>query len=111
MEAQALDSDLPSPIMDDSSSAPPSISNYVEDWEDELEEFTGPPKDSIKGWDELRSQIEVTLKQDLKTLSINHVNQYMILMNFANLRLKGYKRGEVSNNNFTFELCLPNESL
>jgi hypothetical protein len=44
----------------------------------------------IQGWDKLRDQIKKDLKKKHTSLPLSHINQLMILQNFATLHLKGH---------------------
>lgn len=46
----------------------------------------------IRPWDQLRNQIKADLKNKKLTLTLTHVNQLLIIRNFATLRLKGLLR-------------------
>jgi hypothetical protein len=67
----------------------------VETWEDELDMRLGLGME-VKGWDLLREQIQARLKKNYKQYSLSQINQYMLLSNFANLRLKGHSRIDAS---------------
>ena len=67
-----------------------------EQWEDELDECLVPNLTDIRGWDLLREQIKNDLEKKYKSLPLSQINQYMILRNFATLRLKGLRRIEAS---------------
>ena len=58
----------------------------TETWEQELDANVENPKKKLKGWDKLRKQIENDLKKDSKILPLSHINQLMILSNFATLQ-------------------------
>ncbi len=53
--------------------------------EDDLDERVGKVPSEIRPWDELRDQLKADLKLKLKTLPLSKINQFMILINFANL--------------------------
>ena len=61
----------------------------IEDAEDELEEGVQGPKDHIRDWADLQSDIKELLKKKSKSLSLSQLNQYLIISNFATLHLKG----------------------
>ena len=63
-----------------------------EEWEAELNESLAPATTEIWDWLTLRSQIKTDLKKKAKSLSLPHINQLLILQNFATLRLKGLGR-------------------
>lgn len=63
-----------------------------EAWEDEIDENTMNPQMELCPWDVLRAKIKDEVKKKQKILSISHLNQLMILANFATLRLKGLSR-------------------
>jgi hypothetical protein len=67
-----------------------------EQWEEELDECLVPNLTDIRGWDLLREQIKNDLQKKYKSLPLSQINQYMILRNFATLRLKGLRRIEAS---------------
>ena len=55
-----------------------------------------PNLTDIQGWDLLREQIKNNLEKKYKSLPLSQINQYLILRNFATLRLKGLGRIETS---------------
>ncbi|KIJ56331.1 hypothetical protein M422DRAFT_239552, partial [Sphaerobolus stellatus SS14] len=59
----------------------------VECWEEELHETRAHPTE-IRGWAELRDQINDDLKKKFKTFTPSQVNQLIILRSFATLRLR-----------------------
>ena len=59
----------------------------TEAWEHELDESVQTSPTEIK--DTLQTQIKKDLKKHSKLLTLATINQYMILSNFATLRLKG----------------------
>ena len=61
----------------------------AEAWEHELDEGVQVSPAEIKDWGTLRTQIKKDLKKRSKLLTLAAINQYMILSNFATLRLKG----------------------
>jgi hypothetical protein len=62
-----------------------------EAWEDEVtEDICG--QDEVRGWDELRAQINKELEKKHKSLSLAQINQLMLIQSFATLCLKGLKR-------------------
>ncbi|THU76463.1 hypothetical protein K435DRAFT_704834 [Dendrothele bispora CBS 962.96] len=67
-------------------------------FEDEQEERFGKLAAEIKPWDQLRDQLKSDMKRMKKQLPLLKLNQYFILINFANLRLKGESRIEASKN-------------
>ncbi|KAF9461685.1 hypothetical protein BDZ94DRAFT_1310317, partial [Collybia nuda] len=63
-----------------------------EAWEDELDECVRGGVE-IRGWSELHKQIKADLNESQKRLlPTSHINQLLIIRNFATLRLKGYGR-------------------
>ena len=64
--------------------------------ENELDDSLGSQATVTKGWKELQEKIQNTLKKHHKTLSLSQQTQFMILINFATLLLKGYSRAEAS---------------
>ena len=68
----------------------------IEDWEAELEEVVEGPKSHIRDWEVLRTDIKKHLKKHSKTLPLSQLNQFMIICNFATLRLKGLSRTQAS---------------
>ncbi|THU87050.1 hypothetical protein K435DRAFT_682354, partial [Dendrothele bispora CBS 962.96] len=72
------------------------MENDIEDLEDELDENVGKLPSDIRPWDELRDQLKNDLKMKKNRLSLSEVNKMMILVNFANLRLKGESRMQAS---------------
>ncbi|EGN99221.1 hypothetical protein SERLA73DRAFT_152883 [Serpula lacrymans var. lacrymans S7.3] len=64
-------------------------------WEDGLEGYEqGGVK--VRGWTELREQIKHVLSKKEKTLPLSHVNQLLLIRNFATLHLKGLDRIDAS---------------
>ncbi|PCH34871.1 hypothetical protein WOLCODRAFT_155522 [Wolfiporia cocos MD-104 SS10] len=62
-----------------------------ESWKDELiEEVQGQSK--IRDWSLLRKKLKDDLQNKSRTLPLTRVNQFMILINFTMLRLKGFSR-------------------
>ena len=61
----------------------------VEDDEDELMEGVQGPKGHIRDWIDLRKDIKALLKKNSKILPLSQLNQYLIISNFATLRIKG----------------------
>ncbi|KAJ7586635.1 hypothetical protein C8J56DRAFT_891514 [Mycena floridula] len=53
--------------------------------EDELEENVVNPVVEIRGWEELRKQIQDELKEQSRVLPLSRINQLMIISNFATL--------------------------
>jgi len=58
-------------------------------YESDLEEAIQGPKKTVKNWSELRQQIKAHLAKHSKKLPLPKINQYLIISNFATLRLKG----------------------
>ena len=56
--------------------------------EDEIEEEAQGPKPHVRDWADLRKEIKDNLKKNSKALPLSHINQLMIISNFATLRLK-----------------------
>lgn len=68
----------------------PMGNEEMEEWEEELDvAIKGSTK--IRDWKTLHEQIKKDLKNH-KHLPLSHINQLMILQNFATLRLKGASR-------------------
>jgi hypothetical protein len=67
-----------------------------EGYESDLEEAIQGPKNTVKNWSELRQQIKAHLAKHSKKLPLPKINQYLIISNFATLRLKGLFRTEAS---------------
>jgi hypothetical protein len=65
-------------------------------YESDLEEAFQGPKCAIKDWSELRKQIKTHLRKHSKSLPLSKINQYLIISNFATLRLKGLSRTQAS---------------
>ena len=65
-------------------------------YESDLEEAIQGPKHAVKDWSELRKQIKAYLAKHSKILPLTKINQYLILSNFATLRLKGASRTQAS---------------
>jgi len=68
----------------------------IEDGEDELEDGVQGPKDHIRDWADLQSDIKALLKKKSKSLPLSQINQYLIISNFATLCLKGFSRTQAS---------------
>ncbi|KAF8545695.1 hypothetical protein OG21DRAFT_1528312, partial [Imleria badia] len=66
-----------------------------EAWEDELEERERGGVE-VRGWSELREQIKDDLSKRAKTIPLSHINQLLLIRNFATLRLKGLGQIEAS---------------
>lgn len=64
--------------------------------EDEIEEEARGPKPHVHDWADLRKEIKDNLKKNSKTLPLSHINQLMIISNFATLRLKKLTRTQAS---------------
>ncbi|KAI6021927.1 hypothetical protein EDC04DRAFT_2901218 [Pisolithus marmoratus] len=61
----------------------------IEDaWEDELEEQEHGGVE-VQGWDKLQNQIKEGLAKGAKTLPLSHINQLLLICNFATLWLWG----------------------
>jgi hypothetical protein len=62
-----------------------------EAWENELAErvYIGV---EVRGWSELRDQSKKYFKKGQRTLPLSHINQLLIICNFATLHLKGLHR-------------------
>ena len=60
--------------------------------EHELDESIQTSPTEIKDWGTLQTQIKKDLKKHSKLLMLTTINQYMILSNFATLRMKGASR-------------------
>jgi hypothetical protein len=72
--------------------------NDDEPWEEDVHEtMAGASPKEIRGWDKLRDQIKKDLTRNHASLPLSHINQLMILRNFATLRLKGHSRISASN--------------
>jgi hypothetical protein len=65
-------------------------------YESDLEESIQGPKCAVKDWSELRKQIKTFLAKHSKSLPLTKLNQYLIISNFATLRLKGESRTQAS---------------
>ena len=64
--------------------------------EDEIEEEAQGPKPHVRDWADLRKEIKDNLKKNSKTSPLSHINQLMIISNFATLCLKGVSRTQAS---------------
>ena len=77
-------------------SFPPNGPTELDDsepWEEVVHEtMTGSSLADIRGWEPLRDQIKKDLKKRHSSLPLSHINQLMILRNFATLRIKGHSR-------------------
>ena len=67
-----------------------------ESYESDLEEAIQGPKRAVKDWSELRKQIKTYLAKNSKSLPLSKINQYLMISNFATLRLKGLSRTQAS---------------
>ena len=67
-----------------------------EDAEDELEEGVQGLKSHVRDWSDLQKDIKAHLKKHSKTLPLSQINQFLIISNFATLRLKGLSRTQAS---------------
>lgn len=65
------------------------------DWEDELHVDVIAGED-IRGWGELRDQLDKELKQGEKTSPVSQTRKLLVLRNFATLQLKGLGYMEAS---------------
>ncbi|KAJ3978339.1 hypothetical protein F5890DRAFT_1602365 [Lentinula detonsa] len=85
-------------IEEEISSAPPMEMNEEdgEFLEDEMDENLAKPISEIKPWDKLWAQLKAEIKGHSKTLPVSKLNRLLILVNFANLRLKGESRMKAS---------------
>jgi hypothetical protein len=64
--------------------------------EDEIEEEAQGPKPHVRDWADLQKEIKDNLRKNRKTLLLSHINQLMIISNFATLRLKEVSRTQAS---------------
>jgi hypothetical protein len=64
--------------------------------EDEIEEEARGPKPHVHDWADIRKEIKDNLKKNSKTLPLSHINQLIIISNFATLRLKKLTRTQAS---------------
>ena len=62
-----------------------------DDYESELDEMLGGPKLTTRDWSELKKKIKTHLTKHKNSLPLAQINQYLIISNFATLRLKGVK--------------------
>jgi len=67
-----------------------------DDYASELDEMLEGPKPTIQDWSELRKKIKAHLAKHKNTLPLSHINQYLIISNFATLQLKGVNRTQAS---------------
>jgi hypothetical protein len=65
--------------------------HYQDSWEEELADGVCG-NDEVRGWDELRTQINKDLDKNHKSLFLSQINQLMLIRSFASLRLKGFNR-------------------
>ncbi len=79
---------------DPNSPASPLIMD--DDYASELDEMLEGPKPTIRDWLELRKKIKAQLAKHKNTLPLAHINQYLIISNFATLQLKGVNRTQAS---------------
>ena len=67
-----------------------------ENYKSDLEEAIQGPKYAVKDWSELRKQIKTHLAKNSKSLPLSKINQYLMISNFATLRLKGLSQTQAS---------------
>ena len=89
--------DTEPPKDDESESLADNMNNEeLEDWEADLDESVQGLKSHIHDWSDLCKQIKDHLKKNSKTLPLSRLNQFLIISNFATLRLKGVSRTQAS---------------
>ena len=92
----AIEEELVSPptieeVLPSSSSAEGNAAPRDELWEEELDEHVMVGAD-IRTWEVLREEVKKELKRGKQTLPLSQINQYLIICNFATLRIKGLSR-------------------
>ncbi|KAL4069280.1 hypothetical protein J3A83DRAFT_4189127 [Scleroderma citrinum] len=65
------------------------LQNMKDLWEDKLEEQDCDGVE-VCSWEELQKQIKNNLEKGAKTSPLSHINQLMLIWNFATLQLKGF---------------------
>ena len=68
----------------------------IEDCEDEIEEGVQGTTSCVRNWTDLRKQIKDHLIENSGALPLSQTNQYLIISNFATLRIKGSSRTQAS---------------
>jgi hypothetical protein len=59
----------------------------LENYKSDLKEAIQGPKRSVEDWSKLRKQIKTHLAKQSKSLPLSRINQYLMISNFATLRL------------------------
>ena len=70
--------------------------DFDEECESDIDEMVQGPTQAVRDWSEIRKDIKTHLKKNQKSLTLSEINQYLIISNFATLRLKGQKRTQAS---------------
>ncbi|KAF8482253.1 hypothetical protein JB92DRAFT_3132553 [Gautieria morchelliformis] len=68
----------------------------AEYWEAELDDAVQDETAAVKDWATLRSEVKTHMKKHSKIMLLSQLNQYMILGNFATLRIRGVTRIKAS---------------
>ncbi|KAF8510328.1 hypothetical protein JB92DRAFT_3119111 [Gautieria morchelliformis] len=68
----------------------------AEYWEAELDDAVQDETAAVKDWATLRSEVKTHMKKHSKIMPLSHLDQYMILGNFATLRIRGVTRIKAS---------------
>jgi hypothetical protein len=70
--------------------------DFNEECESDLDEIVQGPSQTVHDWSKIRKDIKACLKKNQKSLTLSEINQYLIISNFATLRLKGQTRTQAS---------------
>ena len=70
--------------------------DFDEECESDLDEIVQGPSQTVRNWSDIRKDIKAHLKKTQKSLTLSEINQYLIISNFATLRLKGQTRTQAS---------------
>ena len=61
-----------------------------------IDEIVQGPSQTVCNWSDIQKDIQAHLKKTQKSLTLSEINQYLIISNFATLRLKGQTRTQAS---------------
>ena len=70
--------------------------DFDEECESDLDNIVQGPSQTVRNWSDIRKDIKAHLKKTQKSLTLSEINQYLIISNFATLRLKGQTRTQAS---------------
>jgi hypothetical protein len=70
--------------------------DFDEECKSDLDEIVQGPKQTVRDWSDIQKDIKAHLKKNQKSLTLSEINQYLIILNFATLRIKGLKHTEAS---------------